>query len=67
MLKVDCGENALLSGFHFEFSEGGARDPNVANAKLLHEKWRFIAGNSLCEWWIFHDFPLPCLPIPAIG
>ncbi|CAL1159414.1 unnamed protein product [Cladocopium goreaui] len=23
MLKVDCGENALLSGFHFEFSEGG--------------------------------------------
>lgn len=23
MLKIDCGENALLSGFHFEFSEGG--------------------------------------------
>jgi len=23
MIKADCGENALLSGFHFEFSEGG--------------------------------------------
>jgi len=23
MIKVDCGENSLLSGFHFEFSEGG--------------------------------------------
>jgi hypothetical protein len=33
MLKVDCGENALLSGFHFEFSEGGAGDPNVASKR----------------------------------
>ncbi|CAE7865610.1 ACBP4 [Symbiodinium microadriaticum] len=23
MIKVDCGADALLSGFHFEFSEGG--------------------------------------------
>ncbi|CAE7578834.1 ACBP2 [Symbiodinium natans] len=23
MIKVDCGKNGLLSGFHFEFSEGG--------------------------------------------
>ncbi|CAE8614700.1 unnamed protein product [Polarella glacialis] len=23
MLEADCGENALLSGFHFEFSQGG--------------------------------------------
>ena len=23
MINVDCGKNGLLSGFHFEFSEGG--------------------------------------------
>ena len=31
MIKVDCGLNGLLSGFHFEFSEGG----RWARSKLL--------------------------------
>ena len=40
------------------FGRRRRRSKRGKQAKLLHEKWRFIAGNSLCEWlglwWIFH-------------
>ena len=45
MIKVDCGADALLSGFHFEFSEGGRwarskclRQRNEVSSVIMHYK-----------------------------
>ena len=39
MITVDCGMNGLLSGFHFEFSEGG----RWARSKYTCSKARIFA------------------------
>ena len=43
MITVDCGMNGLLSGFHFEFSEGG----RWARSKYTCSKARIFAENRV--------------------
>ena len=43
MITVDCGMNGLLSGFHFEFSEGG----RWARSRYTCSKAQFLSSNDI--------------------
>ena len=58
MITVDCGMNGLLSGFHFEFSEGG----RWARSKYTCSKARIFAENRVKYGnMIYPPTPLPIL------
>lgn len=47
MLQADCGENSVLSGFHFEFSEGrDIKIPQEFARYLCHESLRISGLDS---------------------